>query len=142
MHDAPSPAQIIDAASRFLRERAAGALAAGDRDEHAAYAARVVANLLAIAGRELAEAPEVGAAERARALALLAAGPGAAPAAPDATLAELNRRLAEQIAEGRLTLATPGLAAHLWQVTLAKLAVDQPGYSTYRARQGAEGPQR
>ncbi len=30
-------------------------------------------------------------------------------------------------------LATPGLAEHLWAVTLAKLAVDQPTYWGYRA---------
>jgi hypothetical protein len=27
---------------------------------------------------------------------------------------------------------TPGLVPHLWRVTLDKLAVDQPGYESYR----------
>jgi hypothetical protein len=128
MHDAPSPAQIADAAARFLRERAAGALRAGAPDEHAAYLARVVANLLEVAGRQLAEPPGVADEERARLLALLGR-----PDDDACTLAELNCELAGRIGAAELGLQTPGLAAHLWQVTLAKLAVDQPSYSTYRA---------
>ena len=33
-------------------------------------------------------------------------------------------------------LATPGLADHLWQTTLAKLAVDQPNYASYKREMG------
>ena len=47
-------------------------------------------------------------------------------------LAELNAELAQQIADGSATLETPGLADHLWATTLAKLAVDQPQYGSYR----------
>ena len=39
--------------------------------------------------------------------------------------------LCERIASGAMTLDTPGLAACLWQITLDKLAVDQPSYETY-----------
>jgi len=39
--------------------------------------------------------------------------------------------LCERIAAGEMDLATPGLAETLWQITLDKLAVDQPTYDTY-----------
>ena len=47
-------------------------------------------------------------------------------------LGELNRALAERIATGEVDLQTPGLATHLWQTTMDKLAVDQPNYASYR----------
>ena len=39
--------------------------------------------------------------------------------------------LCERIAQGVVDLGTPGLADCLWQITLDKLAVDQPSYETY-----------
>ena len=48
------------------------------------------------------------------------------------TLTDLNRLLAERIAGGEADLETPGLADHLWQTTMEKLAVDQPNYASYR----------
>jgi hypothetical protein len=48
------------------------------------------------------------------------------------SLADLNRVLAARIANGEAGLDTPGLADHLWQTTLDKLAVDQPNYASYR----------
>jgi hypothetical protein len=48
------------------------------------------------------------------------------------SLGELNRVLADRIAEGEVDLQTPGLAGHLWQTTMDKLAVDQPNYASYR----------
>ena len=44
----------------------------------------------------------------------------------------LNQGLADGIANGRFAPDHPGLAEQLWLTTLAKLAVDQPGYDTYR----------
>jgi hypothetical protein len=49
-----------------------------------------------------------------------------------ALLGELNRVLAERIANGEVDLQTPGLSEHLWQTTMAKLAVDQPNYASYK----------
>jgi len=48
-----------------------------------------------------------------------------------------------RIAAGEITLETPGLAEHLKQTTLDKVAIDQPGYSGFksaaaRADRGAE----
>ena len=48
------------------------------------------------------------------------------------SLVELNRVLADRIANGELDLQTPGLAEHLWQTTMDKLAVDQPNYASYK----------
>lgn len=50
----------------------------------------------------------------------------------DGSVTELNRALAERIAKGEADLATPGLAGHLWQTTMDKLAVDQPNYASYK----------
>jgi hypothetical protein len=57
----------------------------------------------------------------------------------EGSLLELNRALSERIARGELDLKTPGLAEHLWQTTLAKLAVDQPNYASYKRELGRGG---
>lgn len=134
MHDAPSPERISAAVAEFLRQRVLPALTDGASDGAGdaalAYHTRVVANLLDIAHRQLAEDPTVAAQELQRLQALL-------PGRAGASLATLNAELAQAIAEGRLDLDTPGLADHLWAVTLAKLAVDQPAYAGYRRHAGA-----
>ena len=50
----------------------------------------------------------------------------------DGSLLDLNRALAEKIAKGEADLQMPGLAEHLWQTTMDKLAVDQPNYASYK----------
>ena len=57
------------------------------------------------------------------------------------SLGELNRALAERIASGEADLNTPGLAEHLWQTTMDKLAVDQPNYAAYRRELGEKHQQ-
>ena len=122
MQDAPSPEQLLQAVARYLRDEAGPALARAG-DSALAYQAKVAANMLDIAGRQIDKAPAEQAAEQARLQALLGdAG----------SLEALNQRLAERIASGELAPGQPGLAEHLWLSTLAKLAVDQPGYDTYR----------
>ena len=54
----------------------------------------------------------------------------------DGSLIELNRALSEKIAKGEVDLQTPGLAEHLWQTTMDKLAVDQPNYASYKRELG------
>jgi hypothetical protein len=56
----------------------------------------------------------------------------------DGALLDQNRELAGKIASGEIDLTTPGLAAHLWQTTMAKLAVDQPNYASYKRELGRE----
>jgi hypothetical protein len=130
MQDAPRPDQLLEAVMRLLREDALPALVRHGEGT-LAYQVRVAANMLDIARRELIQAPAADAAELAR-LRTLVGEPGEA-----ADLATLNRRLAERIADGRIDADTPGLAEHLWASTLAKLAVDQPSYETYRRLGGA-----
>jgi hypothetical protein len=118
MHDTPAPDDLLDAVARFLREQAAPQL-----QGQAAFHARVAANALDIVRRQLALAPAAQREEQAQLCQLLGVQGG---------LQELNALLCQRIAAGAITFDTPGLMAHLWQVTLQKLAVDQPGYETYR----------
>lgn len=118
MHQRPDIEDLLAAVALFLREQALPQLPA-----HAAYHARVAANMVDIVRRQLQLAPAADAAELQRLRALLQC---------DGSLAELNTQLCERLADGRIGLQTPGLAEHLWQTTLDKLAVDQPGYESYR----------
>ena len=150
MYDTPTPDELLAAVARYLRDDAGPALGrSGAQSDNSAlaYQARVAANMLDMVRRQGLLAPLAEAAERARLLTLL--GEAGAIEAIDATgmtsttstpseidraagdLAILNRRLADRIADGRLSLVTPGLASHLWRTTLDKLAVDQPGYASY-----------
>jgi hypothetical protein len=90
---------------------------------HNAFKLRVSINALDLVARQLTLQAGGETAEAERLAQLLAIqGP----------LGELNRELAERIAKGEVDMQTPGLAAHLWQTTLDKLAVDQPNYASYR----------
>ena len=123
MHDRPTPEELLDAVASFLRERVVGATGGV-----LAYHARVAANALDIARRQIALEP----AARQREQTALARLLGADPATD---VAQLNRLLCERIAGGTIGLQTPGLAECLWQITLDKLAVDQPGYESYARQQ-------
>jgi uncharacterized protein DUF6285 len=119
MQDRPAPDELLDAVASFLREQVTGASGAP-----LAFHARVAANAIDIVRRELQLAPAASARERAALVRLLNADPAS-------DVAQLNRLLCERIAAGEMDLATPGLAEALWQITLDKLAVDQPTYDTY-----------
>ena len=119
MQDQPTPAEILAAAAAFLRTPVPPG-----GEAHRAFLTKVAANAIDIARRELELSPTQDAAEMERLRRLLGA---------DGSLLELNRELCRRIAAGQMTLSTPGLADHLWATTLAKLAVDQPNYSGYRA---------
>ncbi len=118
MQDDPRAVEILPAIARFLRETVTT-----DHSAHTIFQARVAANACDLAAREAQLAPASDAAELARLTALLGR---------TGTLAELNAELAARIADGALTLETPDLKAHLWATSMAKLAVDQPGYASYR----------
>ena len=119
MQDEPTPYEIMGAVAEFLRT-----VVAAEASPRTAFIARVGANALEISRRHLALAPAAEADELARLRAILG---------HDGTLAELNAAFAEQIASGALDLNSPGVSDQLWAATLAKLAVDQPTYSGYRA---------
>jgi hypothetical protein len=118
MQDEPTPEELIKAVADFLRDDIAPQVSG-----HAAFKLRVSINALDLVTRQLALAPASDAAEAKRLEQLLGM---------QGTLAELNRVLADRIARGEADLQTPGLSEHLWQTTLAKLAVDQPNYAAYK----------
>jgi hypothetical protein len=128
MQDLPNPEQLLVAVARFLRDDAGPALARHG-DNALAYQARVAANMVDTVARQTVLAPAADAAERDR-LQVLLGLPADHPDAADQ--AALNRRLASGLADGAIDHRQPGLADHLWATTLAKLAVDQPGYDTYQ----------
>jgi hypothetical protein len=119
MQDDPNPVEIMGAVAEFLR-----GVVAVEASPRTAFVARVAANALEISRRHLT----IGAAAEAEELARLRQILG-----HDGTLAELTAEFGEKIAAGALTLESPGVADQLWAATLAKLAVDQPNYSAYRA---------
>jgi hypothetical protein len=123
MQDPPTIAELLQAAAAFLREVAVPQLSG-----HASFHARVAANALDIVERELELRPAAERDEHARLKALLDS---------DGSLEELNSLLSRRIAAGELGLQTPGLAEHLWATTLAKVAIDQPTYASYRRETGS-----
>jgi hypothetical protein len=122
MQDPPSIAELLTATTAFLRE-----VAVPELSGHAAFHARVAANALDVVKRELELRPTAERDEYARLTALLHT---------DGSLAELNALLSRRIASGEVSLQTPGLAGHLWATTLAKVAIDQPTYASYRRETG------
>jgi hypothetical protein len=125
MQDEPRPEELIKAVADFLRNDIAPQITG-----HDAFKLRVSINALDLVTRQLELEQGSDAAETARLSQLLG---------EQASLAELNRTLADRIAKGELDLRTPGLAEHLWQTTMNKLAVDQPNYAAYRRELGSKG---
>ena len=118
MQDKPSPSDLLAAVAHYLRDELLPTLSA-----HHAFQLRVSCNALDLVARQIAQEPSADATEIERLTKLLGHG---------GALADLNAELATKIADGALTLETPGLSDHLWATTLAKLAVDQPQYGAYR----------
>lgn len=115
MMDKPSAGELLQALKTFLSETAAPNLTG-----HAAFHARVAVNVVGILERELALWPQEAAQAHIRLKALTG---------QDGDLPTLTRLLCQAVRDGRIALDDPGLEAHLWQVTRAKVNIDQPGYS-------------
>ncbi len=124
MQDEPTPEELTRAVADFLRNDVAPVLSG-----HNAFKLRVAINALDLVARQLRLAEDSDAAEAARLTQLLG---------QQGSLGELNRALADRIAKGEADLQTPGLAEHLWQTTMDKLAVDQPNYGSYKRELGAK----
>jgi Domain of unknown function (DUF6285) len=122
MQDEPTPEELIKAVADFLRNDIAPGISG-----HNAFRLRVSINALDLVTRQLALAQGSDTAEAARLARLLG---------EQGTLGELNRMLADRIAKGEADLQTPGLAEHVWQTTMDKLAVDQPNYASYKRELG------
>jgi hypothetical protein len=118
MQDEPTPTELIKAVADFLRNDITPQVGG-----HNAFKLRVAINALDLVTRQLALESGSNAVEAARLTELLG---------KEGSLGELNRALADGIAKGEADLNTPGLAEHLWQTTMDKLAVDQPNYAAYR----------
>ena len=124
MQDEPTPTELIKAVADFLRNEITPVIKG-----HSAFKLRVGINALDLVARQLALEPDSDAAEAARLSGLLGM---------QGSLGELNRALADRIANGEVDLRTPGLADHLWQTTMDKLAVDQPNYASYKRELGGK----
>jgi hypothetical protein len=122
MQDEPTPTELIKAVADFLRNEITPVIKG-----HNAFKLRVGINALDLVTRQLALEQGNDAAEAARLKELLGS---------DGPLFDLNRALSEKIAKGEVDLQTPGLAEHLWQTTMDKLAVDQPNYASYKRELG------
>ena len=118
MQDEPTPEELLKAVADFLRNDIAPVISG-----HNAFKLRVSINALERVARQLALESCSDVAEAARLSRLLGM---------QGSLTELNRVLADRIAKGELDLQMPGLADHLWQTTMDKLAVDQPNYASYK----------
>ncbi|MET4475845.1 DUF6285 domain-containing protein [Bradyrhizobium sp. F1.13.3] len=118
MQDEPTPIELAKSVADFLRNEITPLISG-----HQAFKLRVAVNILDLVTRQLTREEGSDAAEVERLRVLLGM---------DGSVTDLNRALAERIAKGELDLATPGLAEHLWQTTMDKLAVDQPNYASYK----------
>jgi hypothetical protein len=119
MQDPPTPGEILKTVAEFLRSAFTQ-----EAQAHIAYQVRVAANALDLVARELAIAPRENTLEAERLRAILGS---------DGSLEELNTAFAEALDRGTLSISSPEVREHLWATTLAKLSIDQPAYSAYRA---------
>jgi len=122
MQDEPTPIELTRAVADFLRNDITPGISG-----HNACKLRVAINILDLVTRQLTLAEGSDGAESGRLAGLLGT---------EGSLIELNHMLAGKIASGEVDLKTPGLSEHLWQTTLAKLAVDKPNYASYKRESG------
>jgi len=111
----PMPAELLEGVAKFLKDDVAGTT----DDPHKGFLARVAANSLGIAQRELTCGSQLAESERQR-LQVLFNG--------DESLDVLRWTLVNELRD-TMPLETPGLAEHLRQTVAAQLAIDQPRYS-------------
>lgn len=113
--DLPYTEEIVGSVRDFLRGDVAGTASGRHR-----FLARVAANALDIALREMASGPAQASAERSRLETLLGSC---------GTVDELRRQLSARLQAGEFALDDDGLTSHLRETVIARCAIDQPGYS-------------
>ena len=126
MYDQPTASELLGAVAGFLRDEVSPTLTG-----RLAFHARVAVNVLEMVRRELALGPAAVEGEAARLKALLGR---------DGSVADLEAAFCEAIAGDKLDPDDPALIDHLWTTTLDTLAVDQPGYATYRRAAAETAP--
>jgi hypothetical protein len=119
MQDEPRPPEILAAVARYLRD-----VVAAETKGHVSFNVRVCANALEMMRRQLELSPPAEAGEGERLKALLGM---------DGDLLALNAELCRRLESGSVDPQAPAVREHLWETTLAKLAVDQPTYWGYQA---------
>lgn len=119
MPDEPCAPELLDAVARLLRDELLPLLPPA-----AAFNARVAANAVDLAARELRGGPQADAAACSRLRALLGR--------PDGDADTLQADLVQRLRSGLQPLDDPALLQHLWASTLDKMAIDQPGYAPYQ----------
>ena len=110
----PNASELVRAVAQWLEE------ARPQLDSRHAYLARVASNALAIVERELTLGAGAEAAQTPKLAALLGC---------EGDYATLTRTLCERLRSGDMGFETPGLLSYLREDTLARLAIDQPGYA-------------
>jgi hypothetical protein len=125
MMDQPSLAELVKAVRDFLENKALPELKG-----HTAFHARVAANALAIAARQLEQGAGADEAELKRLQSLLGR---------DGSLEELNRALCRAIQDGTLDIGSAELRQHLEETTRAKVEIDQPNYSGLKIARERDG---
>lgn len=114
MLDEPLPEDLLAAVAKLLRDEIGPALSGAP-----AFKVRVAANAIDLVERQLRQSAAADCEEEARLVALLGEA---------GSLRDLNHALAGRLREGAGEAELPGVTAHLWQTTLAKIAIDQPHY--------------
>lgn len=119
----PSAAELCSAVGEFLREEIAPIAVGGDVN----YKLRVAMNALKIIERELELGRDLQAVEQKSLADYLG---------HDGDVGSLNVELVAQINTGELAGRDAELLAMLTKITMAKMAIDNPRYSTYKKCQG------
>ena len=125
MQDLPRPETLVAAVAAFLRAEIAPQIKGA-----ANFQLRVAMNALELVARQLVLAPGSDAAELQSLEGLLGR---------TGTLDELNAALCRAITDGSAKPESRELRRHLWSTTMAKLAVDQPSYATYKRALAQDG---
>lgn len=116
----PTDAELIEAVSEFLETEVAPGIERSD----VRFRLRVALNVLGIVSRECRSGATHDERERVALQALLASD--------EANLDELNKDLCERVRRGDLDAHHDELVDVLTRITLDKLSIDNPRYSTYK----------
>jgi hypothetical protein len=117
--DKPSAREIVAIVATFLRTVAVPSLSGA-----ASFEARVAANALDLVGRELGLALDADRDAQKRLADILD---------QDADVASLEALLVARLNAETIDENTPKLIDYFWADVLAKLAIDQPNYASYKA---------